>query len=65
MAAKTPIENTTTEDGVVCNPGERDFWQSIGLAYCDKCCNPRGTDMNGKTICRIDQPENCPLLKQE
>jgi hypothetical protein len=67
MATKhpAPIENTTTtteEGGTSCHPGERDFWLSIGLPYCDKCCNPRGTDSSGQTICRINEPDTCPLL---
>ncbi len=63
---KTTFQTTTTTaDGGGCVPAERDFWTSLGLSYCEKCCNPRGTDWTGKTICRIDQPETCPLILQQ
>jgi hypothetical protein len=69
MATKlqTPVENTTTttEEGGGCHPGERAFWLSLGLPYCDKCCNPRGTNADGSTRCRIDEPDTCPLILNE
>jgi hypothetical protein len=67
IAKTTTTENTTTttEEGGGCHPDERDFWLSLGLGYCEKCCNPRGTDADGRTHCRIEQPETCPLILQE
>jgi hypothetical protein len=47
---------------VACNENEAAFWRSIGLPYCDKCCSPRRTDEQGKTLCTLQlAPSKCPL----
>jgi hypothetical protein len=62
-ASVEAIEPVTVEPAVaVCNESERNFWQSIGLPYCDKCCSPLRSDDSGNRLCTLQlAPSECPL----